>query len=401
MTVPGSHPVGTSRPQPPWSIRPAQNEDIPAAVSVLNQVFGHWGNEEDYAWKYLQSPSGFRLPAWIAESDGKVVAHYGMVALEAVLGGAPARAGQSVDAGVLPDFRRLGIISAIEQEIMNQAERAGVSLIYAFPGLRSLKMHDRIGYSPFAFVPEMTCLVNPGQALVHALRLLPGDARAAFKLLTGGARKMPAEAVARLARVRMEVLFILALATARRRPRAQSTACQVEALPQPVFGPEFDRFWQTAPAPVVSLRKDSAYLNWRYTPRLTRQYTTLVARGRGGLLGYLVMTQRSAWRWEITELHALADEEQAFHALLSEARARVARANGLALTVWSNEHTPADAALQQQGYVSQRVMQRWKTFHPWLYQIILYTRHLPDARQQDVLRLARRWPISMGDSDLA
>lgn len=386
----------------PWSIRPAQAGDETAILQLLNTVYGYWGNLAYHTWKYTALPASFRLPAWVAVAGGEIIGHYGMLALGAVLSGESVRAAQSVDAGVLPAYRRQGILTAIERAILDQAADSGVKFVYAFPGLQSLRMHDRIGYSPFAYVPEMTCLLRLDQGLLRALQLLPGDFVAVGHLLRHGSRHLSPERIKRLARIRTEWLFFLAWVSApfHKCPKNDDDRFVTE-MPAEHFGPEFDHFWETSLKSPIELQKDRAYLNWRYATRPERKYRVLVVKGTSCIQGYLVMTRRDGQRWEIADLQVLAGEEHIYGMLLRRARNLALQEGGLLMTAWSFPGKPAYQALRQAGFVSQHVLQRWSIIQPWLYRIILYTRHLPEEQQRQIFACARQWPITPGDSDLA
>jgi Acetyltransferase (GNAT) domain len=391
---------------PAWTIRPARIEDSQAAVDVLNQVYGYWGTEKDYHWKFSESPADFYLPAWVAESGGQVIAHYGMLALTATLDGILIRAGQSVDAGVLPAFRRMGIVSAIEQEILDQAARSGLTLIYAFPGLRSLAMHDRIGYSPFTFVPEMTSILEPKEVWGKTLRSLPGDLDILRRGVQNGSHSLSPEEIERMYLKRCFLILLLAWGSApsflmpRKRETGQYAIHQVDW-----FDARFDHLWsETCPQTGLSLVKNAGYLNWRYCASPSRQHILLSAERKGLLRGYLVLSTKLGEQWSILELNAAPGEEGAYDALLQEARRILKQAGASGLNAWSAYGSNTYLALRQHGFISQHALHRLarKNRFPgsWLNQIIIYTHHLPSEQQTRLLDRAKQWWISMGDSDL-
>lgn len=391
---------------PGWTVRPARNGDEDGILRLLNQVYHPWGSAALLTWKYSYHPDGLDLPAWVAEYGGEIIAHYGMWPLQAVLNGETVPAAQSIDAGVSPNFRRQGILSTIEQEILDQAARCGATLIYAFPGLRSVAMHDRIGYSPFAFVPEMTRLLQPGRALKQALHNLPGELSALGRAASGGAKDLDSSSILRLARLRFCLLFLLSSCTdigLSRRPPSCSTT--IDICKDRFFSAEHDGFFKEIRKQAgIYLLKDSRYLNWRYPSKPGGQYIILAARSRSVLTGYLVLGRSRPGRWVICELAALPDQAPVLDALVARACQEAISAGALSLTAWSNPGSHVFRPLLNCGFISLHRLNhlgtRYRSFRKFLYSIILYVRHLSPPVREQVLSAIGKWPISMGDSDL-
>jgi GNAT superfamily N-acetyltransferase len=387
-----------------WQLRPAAAGDAGGIVHLLNRVFGDWGDRDYWRWKYAQPPAPFRTPSAVAELDGRIIGHFGIVPLQAVLEGKTVHAAQTVDAAVLPSHRRRGIHSALGRYVLGQAAQADVTWIYAFPGLFSLSVDQRIGYRAVAYLPEMVRLLQPRRACVRALRALPADLRALYRARQSG--EWTPDSVQRLARLRRSLLWIASWASA---PvfSGSPTSAAVEVLRHDMahgFGAGFDALWaQVRPETQLGLVKDATYLTWRYAHNPRGPYVALVARERAGIAG-LVILQTSGSSSAVAELLVLPGRDQVVASLLAAA-ARLAQAAGsLILTAWAPPRHPYHALLKSAGFVSQqrlhRLATRWATIARWFYQVVDHPQHLPPGARAQLASLAKTSSLSMGDSDL-
>jgi GNAT superfamily N-acetyltransferase len=382
-------------------IRPSNSGDSEEIVSLLNRVYGAWGDMETWRWKYQHCPAGFRPPSMVAEADGRMVGHYGLLPLEAAWRGEPVRAAQPADAAVLPEYRRRGIMTSIAHRALDSAASADVSLIYAFPGLYSLSVNQRIGFQVVGFVPKLVCLLRPGQAARKGLERLPGDLRAYYRLRRQAV--WDAETAQRLTRLRRSLIFLLSWAASPKlRPPTDGVGGALRRVHH--FDEGFNRFYSlTAPHPNLGLLKNSPYLNWRYFGRPYVAYQVWAAHSGKTITGYMVLRRRGA-SVDICELEALPGQEKILQLLL-EAAFDLARGwDSLALNAWMRPSHPAFKVMQQAGFVDRRrlhrLAQRFAPLAAEFYRVIVYAQHLPEIRKERLLSDAGDWSLSMGDSDL-
>lgn len=394
---------GPGSPPQAWRVRPAEPADAEAIVELLNSVYGHWGGYATWRWKYEQPPAGFRSPSAVAELDGRVVGHFGLLPVEAVLAGQAVRGGQTVDAGVLPAYRGRGIHTSLGHYVLDQAARAGIVLVYAFPGLFSLAVDQRIGYEAVAFMPEMVRVLRPGRALRLALRLLPGDLRALWAARQG----WTPEVVRRLVRLRRSLLILssqvvdLNFGIRRRRPTRQA-AFHLEGLE--LFDERFDALWAQLQGHVgLGLRKDARYLTWRYHLYPERAYRIFAAVQEQDVLGFLVL-RCGRLHSQIVELGTLPERPDVHAALLEEAIAQAREVGSVILSGWMQPRRPEHRLWRQVGFASQRrlhhLARRWPALARQFYQVILYARHLAAGQHAQLLSQVPLWPLTLGDSDL-
>jgi GNAT superfamily N-acetyltransferase len=388
----------------PWRVRSARPEDADAIVALLNQVFSNWGTVADWHWKYELPPAPFRSPSAVAELDGKIIGHFGIVPVEAVLHGKTIRGAQTVDAAVLSAYRGCGIHSSLGRYVLDEAVKAGMEFVYAFPGILSLSVDERIGYSPVAFVPEMICVLRPWQALKMVLRYLPGDLQA---LRSSAQRKTwPADTIHRLARLRLSLLVLVEwmidpVWAHKRKLRPGG----VDVTQIADFDTRFDYFWEKVRTKQdLAVSKRASYLYWRYAQNPSHRYHLFMAGSGKAVQGFLAM-RHVGLRSEILEFLTLPGDTRAAAALLEKAFEQAKQAGSLTLTVWLTASNLYYHEFRCAGFISPRRLHRLAAHWPFLarrlYMLIIYTRHLPSCAKDEMARLAGTWSVSLGDSDLA
>lgn len=384
-----------------WTIRPAGADDAAAITSLLNAVFGNWGSEATWSWKYQESPAPYCLMTAVAEANGRLVGHYGIVPLSMVQNGKVIHGAQAVDAAVLPEFRRRGILFALAKLVLESAVEAGASFIYAFPGLYSLSLNRRIGFQPVMVVPEMVRLLSPGRFLCERVLSLPKDLRALWSWQHQ--HESSPDGIARLANFRSSCLWMLSWLSAPVWQRAVTVrGFTVRRLAG--FDAAFDQFSSAAQAGKnLGLVKGRAYLSWRYQQHPDRAYLIWGAFVGENLVGYLVL-HIAEFKSSICELETLPGNENAVFVLVEAAGKAAREAGSNVLGIWVPDHNPLHSTLQKCGFISQRRLHHWlakrKRLSAWLYQIIVYAGHLAVPLTEHFLKDIDHWSLAMGDSDL-
>lgn len=384
-------------------IRPVQPADGPGIVRFLDEVYGHWGSLDDWRWKYLAPPASFRLDSVLAEYEGRIVGHYGLLPLEAIVNGQGAPVAQGIDAGVLPEYRRGGVYTALARVVLGRAIDAGVTLIYAFPGILSLNVNLQHGYRAVAFVPEMVRVLNLWRALRLAWTFLPGDLLA-LRAVRRRETRTP-EAVRRLIRLRRSLLLLASFATtpnltrSGKLPGSGLTFSLVEH-----FDARLDALWAQIHSGLdIGLVKDSHYLTWRYSRHPSGCYQIIAAEEGERWVGCLVI-RHTGLRSEIADFLVLPERTDVVDGLLAAASAQTQKVGSVVLSIWATTAHPCYAGLRRAGFISSArlfgLAQRWAALARQLYQIIIYIQHLPLEQQVRLTVQAGTWPFSMGDSDL-
>lgn len=155
------------------------------------------------------------------------------------------------------------------------------------------------------------------------------------------------------------------------------------------FTADYDGLWERARASyAMCIRRDAAYLNWKYLACPHRRYDVREARRGGELVGFAVTREedyrgvRLGW---IVDLFAAADDHGARHALLAETLAAF-RAAGVARAQTYSMNALLTADLRRFGFFPGRTaMQfciKWR----------------PEPR--GAFEQKERWNLVLGDGDL-
>jgi GNAT superfamily N-acetyltransferase len=387
--------------RPDYRMRPAVPDDAPAIVDLLNTVYGDWGDLDLWRWKYRDPPAPFRIPSLVAECDSRLVGHHGALPVSGVLNGQTVRAAQFVDAAVLPAHRRRGIHSALARLTIEAAAAAGVSFIYAFPGLLSQRVDRAFGLEPITFVPEMVRVLSWRRALLTGLRNLPRYLALLWRWARG--ERLSPSSTGQLARLRQALVVLggwLSDPVLDHRMPRKSVAVQ----PAGSVNGRYDLLAQRLGAGTqLGLVKDASYLEWRYERHPRRSYRILEASDGDDLVGYAVVRPGGTLS-ELCELAVLADRESVLLGLLAAA-VRLARAAGsLALSAWMPAGQPAHGLLRRAGFISPRRLHRlagrWPALAARIYQATLCDAHVALADWDRLREAGRHWSLAMGDSDL-
>ncbi len=130
----------------------------------FNQVFGLNRPLDEWTWKFPERPEG----RWIMLAvgpDGRVLAHYGALAMQVQFGRERIRAGQIVDAYSRSEVRGTRIFSTCYEHFIDSFGRPDcLPLMFGFPG----RYHYEMGLKVLKYVP-----IGPVPYLVRGTRRRP------------------------------------------------------------------------------------------------------------------------------------------------------------------------------------------------------------------------------------
>lgn len=336
----------------------ADQEDI---FRFYAETFGHdltEGSRRRWQWQYAENPEREAAgPAiWVAREGASVLGQYASMPVRLWWDGREVRSSWGMDVFLRPEARGKGVGARLFTAWSDHVEVAlGLGLTPSSYGLfKKLRYHD-VGPVPF-FQKVMDARAVAGRRLGPSL----GTIAAPF----------------------------LSLGWSLAHPDRPRTATDVSVARIDAFGPEFDALWERARASyAMCVRRDAAYLAWKYLACPTREYAIHAARRAGVVAGYAVSRHedyrglRLGW---ILDVFADAGDHDAKDALLTavldDFRAhRVARAQAFAM----------NAALQDDL--------RRRGFRPAEspMQFCVRTR-VSDAPMAD----RGRWHVMFGDSDM-
>lgn len=238
--------------------RAADQEDI---FRFYAETFGQdltEGSRRRWLWQYAENPSReAEGPAiWVAREGASVLGQYASMPVRLWWDGREVRSSWGMDVFLRPQARGKGVGARLFTAWSDHVEVAlGLGLTPSSYGLfQKLRYHD-VGPVPF-FQKVMDARAVASRRLGPVLGALGGPA--------------------------------LALGWSIRHPdRPRETA--VAVAPIDSFGPEFDALWErTRASYAMCVRRDAAYLTWKYARCPHREYTLHAARRDGRLAGYAV-----------------------------------------------------------------------------------------------------------------
>jgi GNAT superfamily N-acetyltransferase len=281
------------------------------------------GSRRRWQWQYAENPEREAAgPAiWVAREGGDVLGQYASMPVRLWWDGRYVRSSWGMDVFLRPQARGKGVGARLFTAWSDHVEVAlGLGLTPSSYGLfQKLRYHD-VGPVPF-FQKVM-------------------DARAV------AARRLGPSLGALAAR-------LLSLGWSLRYPDRPCDTAGVSVERIEAFGPEFDALWERARASyAMCVRRDAAYLTWKYASCPHREYALHAARRAGTLVGFAVSRHqdyrglRLGW---IVDLFADANDQDAKDALLTAVleefrRSGVARAQAFAM------NSALGAGLRRRGF---------------------------------------------------
>ena len=274
----------------PW--RPGDAESL---LAIYGRIFGvekAAARRVSWKWQYEEIPRPMQSPAiWVARRDGHVVGQIGAMPVSLWWGTRELRASWGIDYFVAPEAEGLGDSIALLKAWMTSVD---VALAFGLAPASYL-ICKRFGFHDLGHVPLFQAVLDPGAIVQRRWGHL--------------ARTLAAPV----------------LAPARRVIRRRYTrgVADVEVNPASNIGEEYDALWERARGGfAMCVRRDAAYVRWRYQAAPHKRYAILEARRDGVLTGFLVSRHedyrglRLGW---IVDLFARTDDRTTSEALLSRA----------------------------------------------------------------------------------
>jgi GNAT superfamily N-acetyltransferase len=338
-----------------------REEDEEELFGLYRDVFGHEMTEASrrrWAWQYRENPRSDGAPEiWVAREGGRILGQYASMPVRLWWGDREVRASWGMDVFLREEVRGQGVGALLFDTWSQNVDVAlGLGLTTS-----SYSLFQKLGYRDVGPVPFYRKILDP--AAVLARRVGRAAATIAGPLLGAALRSL--------------------------NPEAPEGGAGVAVRPATGFGPEYDRLWARARSSyAMCVRRDAAYLEWKYERCPHRRYARWEARRGDDLVGFAVSRHedyrglRLGW---ITDVFAEASDGAARQALLSAVladfrQARVARAQAFSL------HSGLGNELLRRGF----------SRGPSPMQFCVRSR----AGGNEVLADPGRWHVVFGDSDM-
>ena len=285
--------------------------DAEELFHLYEEVFGEALTESSrrrWAWQYQENPSAGAPAIWVARDEGQVLGQYASMPVRLGWGGREVRSSWGMDVFLKKAARGRGIGAQLFDTWRESVDVAlGLGLTPSSYGLFKKMRYQDVGPVPF---------------LVKVM-----DARAVASRRFGRAGVLAAP--------------LFSLAWRLRHPERPRRDIALSVAAGRGFTPEYDALWERAGlAWTMCVRRDRAYLDWKYGRCPTREYAIDEARRGRALAGFAVSRHedyrglRIGW---VVDCFAARDDDAARDALLGAVLARfralgVARAQAFAMS---------------------------------------------------------------------
>jgi len=337
--------------------------DEAAVAALWGRCFGEAKGGQTPAWLFREGPAG-PAPRVVAEVDGRVVAHAGMMPVRFHVDGRTVRGGYSVGAMTDPDQQGRGWFVRTATHLYERLEREGFGFVAGFSNASSHHLHvTRLERTP----------VRPFPWCVRPLRPLAG-ARALWRGWSGVPDPRPRGAA----------------------PRSV-TAGALRVEPVSPDDPRLDALWERVREEVaVGAVRDAAYARWRYGARPRAGYRALLAlRGEAPLAWIVgrILPMRGLLGGFLMDLSVVPGEHEAGSVLLQAFESWVREEGGHVASALLPGRGTARSVLRAGGY--RRVPER---LHPQV--VRLSVRGFGDLAASSLLADPSAWCLSWGDVDV-
>ena len=267
-----------------------RSEDRRAVNALYRRVFGHDAAEASrlrWEWQYRHNPNNpsHEPEIWIAREGPAIVGQYATMPVKLSLGGREVSGSWGMDVMVAPERQRQGLGEVLfRMWDRNVGASLGLGLSEA-----SYRLFQKLRWPDVGPIP---CLVKP---------------------LTRRALRRPNWPVG-LNRLVSALTLPLVKIVARNRP----LAAEVRMVQR--FDDSFTALWEElAPKFALAVRRDAAYLNWKYVNAPHVRYSIAALRRDNRNVGYAVYRHFTEPRGRVTllvDFLADPDDEQGLETLL-------------------------------------------------------------------------------------
>ena len=343
---------------------------------------------EDWSWEYKSNPFGHLIG--VADYDGQVVGHMGLVPICMKLGDMTTKGSQAVDLIVHPNFRGQGIFLAIGKMLADTAGREGIPFSYAFPS----RAASHAGFLKFGWfdVCHISQLVKPINIdnMVDYL-----DKYRIIKFLNRH------RTLRKVVRFFLQVGFAVTSSFNRISNRTDEVKktmrtglgdMKIRAIES--FDDRFDDFWkEVSRHHSIIVVRNKKYLNWRYFEKPNTKYTVLVAERNGKISGYVVLRSKKEKQLRlgyIVDILVSSDNKGVIQSLFLEAIEKFRKENVDAILCWMLEKS-----------TGARIYHKILKYNGFIHQISLPLIARVNSSQfsKEFAEDPNRWFVTIGDSD--
>jgi len=147
-----------------YTIRSYDGADEEQVLNLMRLSLGesvnHQRSSDFWRWKHSSSPFGPSYVRVACAEDGQLVGMRAFQRWEFNIGGRELKAVRAVDTATHPGFRRMGVFSALTQEVVRDVARDGVDLIFNTPNQEVLPGYLKLGWTHVTRVQPRIKVLN-------------------------------------------------------------------------------------------------------------------------------------------------------------------------------------------------------------------------------------------------
>jgi len=337
-----------------------RSDDKRAIDALYRRVFGHDAAESSrlrWDWQYRRNPNnpGNEPEIWVAREGTTLVGQYATMPVKLSLAGREVQGSWGMDVMVAPERQRRGLG---EMLFRTWDRNVGASLGLGLSD-SSYRLFQKLNWPNVGPVP---CLVKP---------------------LTRRAFRRPNWPVA-LNRIVSAVTLPVVMIISRARP----VRAEVRLIQR--FDESFTALWDTlAPKFALAIRRDAAYLNWKFVSAPHVRYSIAVVRRDDRNVGYAVYRHLHEPRGRVTILvDFLADpgDDAAFQTLLNWVDREARQADSDKIRVFAT-HAAFRRVLRRCGYFQVKSTME--------FVVKINAVDVPPSFYEST----ENWHVTLGDSD--
>jgi len=348
-------------------LRPLLPEEEEKANLLFESVFGKKRSIETWRWKFRDSPLAAYGSFLTAEQDGRLVAIFPVLPLRLKVGSGEVTAAQPVEVCVAPEWHGPAAIIILKELLAfanRESKRLGRAFAFGFPNEpHYLIGKELLGYRDIGRISVMRRHLTLAHLAARCTRK---------RSLVSAARRFSR--------------LLLNRSIVRKKFRGGMEDLRIERVPR--FDERFDRLWEKAKdiAPIL-IKRDSSYLQWRFSRCPEARYITLGCFRGNSLEGYSVLRLKQNLLNEGFIADIFAPGEDAARFLLGASVDFLAAAGADSVTAWCVKHHFLFRQLRALGF------KEMESSVPLVFMPIAET------CRQDLISDFQNWYITLGDSD--
>lgn len=368
-----------SVPSEELTTRSYEPTDEEAVLDLLRETLGETAatqrTPEFWRWKHFDNPFGTSFLRIASDQAGRIIGLRAFMQWRFRIGAHSLRAVQAVDTATHPQYRRIGVFSTLTKQVVEDARKDGVAMIFNTPNVFSRPGYQKLGWRDVGTVTPLFLILRPGRVF---LRLAAGS-------LGVGSRVYSPRSFFR-----------------RPLPEAGTILEKGEALEALLSN--HGRSYGGSSAIITAQSAD--YLRWRYTTHPHLTYFAKWIEGPGDLPASAVVranTRLGLREVLLSEVLVTRPDERQCHALLEELRSVLAADY---MVAYAREGSFLRGALQRHGFRSPPSPLLNAIFENRLFRFPepqkprrLMVRPLQLDIPFDPFRL-RNWALSVGDLEI-